>query len=74
MCHVEHDVHNSVPSDQLRALKEKAIARVRTMLEQRMAPIETQFLPPQHEAGFLGRSRVLTDLLQRPTREPNSVD
>ena len=58
-CHVEHDEHNSLPSDQLQAIKQKAIARVRTALEQRMAPIETQFLPPRPDAVFWGQSRLL---------------
>ena len=58
-CHIEHDEHNSLPSNQLLAIKQKAIARVRAMLEQRMEPIEKQFLPPHHDVVFVGRSSVL---------------
>ena len=61
-CHAEHDEHNSLLSAQLHRIKKKAIARTCAMLEQRMAPIETQFLPPRHETVFMGRSRDLKTL------------
>ena len=72
-CHVEHDEHNSLPSDQLHAIKQELIARVRAMLKRRMAPVETQFLPPLPEALFMGRSRALKTLRGGPADKSRSL-
>ena len=61
-CHNEYDTHKSLSSDQLRAIKDKAVARTRAMLARRMNPIDRHFIPPPPETRFVGRSEDLQTL------------
>ncbi len=59
-CHVEHDEHNSVTTEELRALKARAIAGTRAMLERRMAGAVISSQRPPADPLFIGRT---TDLI-----------
>ncbi|TCP64809.1 hypothetical protein C8J43_11618 [Sphingomonas sp. PP-CE-1G-424] len=54
-CHTEHDLHRSLSPEQLRALKDRLVARTRQSIMLRVrAPLD-QLRPPQAGAPFFGR-------------------
>lgn len=66
-CHVEHDEHGSLSSDQLRKLKQEAVNWTRKKLRRRMQPIADRFRPPPADSLFAGRQtdvRGLRDALR----------
>lgn len=58
-CHVEHDEHNSLTTEELRALKARAIAATRAMLERRMAGAITSSQQPPADPLFIGRTAAV---------------
>lgn len=61
-CHIEHDQHNSLPTEQLLALKQAGIARTRMLLAQRMSLQHDELAPPPRDPVFFGRDAALRDL------------
>lgn len=61
-CHDEHDKHKSLSRDDLRAIKDKLVARTREMLTQHMNPSDRQFMPPFPDTVFVGRLENLETL------------
>ncbi len=62
-CHNEHDVQNSLSTDQLQAIKDQLIARTRAHLMERMQPSRNQLRPPRPYHGFVGREKELKTLI-----------
>ena len=63
-CHAEHDRHGSIPTRELRELKEHAINRTRAMLRAAMDPATGRFNPPPLDAKFVGRDEEVESLRQ----------
>ena len=61
-CHVEHDQHKSLSSDQLRTLKQEAVDRTRKNLRHRMHPMAERFRLPPADGLFAGRERDVRNL------------
>lgn len=62
-CHREHDVQHSLPTDQLKAIKESLIARTRANLMDRMHPSLQSLRPPRASHCFVGRESELTTII-----------
>ena len=62
-CHREHDAQHSLPTDQLKAIKESLIARTRANLMDRMHPSLQSLRPPRACHRFVGRESELTSLI-----------
>lgn len=60
-CHDEHDIHNSLPTDELRALKARVVERTRARLRQGAAPA-ARTSSPGPDAGFRGRAREVREV------------
>lgn len=67
-CHKEHDVHNSLPSATLRALKETLVERTRSRLAARMRESRSAYLLPVPAMDCCGRVKEL-DALAAVLRE-----
>lgn len=62
-CHREHDAQHSLPTDELRAIKERLIARTRASLMDRMRPSTPSLQPPRASHRFVGRESELRTLI-----------
>ncbi len=60
-CHSEHDLHHSLPTEELRRLKASGVERVRAQLRQRMSA-GTGFCTPPPPSMFVGRASELVEL------------
>lgn len=60
-CHDEHDLHNSLPTEELRRLKATAIDQLRTKLQQRLGVLADCPLPAP-DPLFVGRAIELEEL------------
>ena len=58
-CHDEHDRHKSLPTAELRAVKDAAVARTRAGLAREMGLAASRFGPPASETMFVGRAKDL---------------
>jgi tetratricopeptide (TPR) repeat protein len=61
-CHIEHDLHGSIPTLELRSIKARLIDRTRTMIERRIEPVALRFRPPRPVEFFVGYSDALAGL------------
>ena len=61
-CHAEYDQHNSLTVDEVRKIKNGAIARTREALRNRMIPIAARFRPPLPEGVLEGRTEEVKSL------------
>ena len=71
-CHDEHDRHKSLPTAELRAVKDAAVARTRAGLAQEMGLAASRFRPPASETLFVGRAHDL-DVLCSALEEGSAV-
>lgn len=62
-CHREHDGQHSLPTDQLKAIKERLIARTRASLMDRMNPAPQRLRPPRASPCFVGRESELATIV-----------
>ena len=62
-CHREHDAQHSLPTDELKAIKERLIARTRASLMDRMHSSTQNLRPPRASHGFVGRESELSTLI-----------
>ena len=62
-CHREHDAQHSLPTDELRAIKERLIAQTRARLTDRMHPPPQRLRPPRASRNFVGRESELATLI-----------
>ena len=58
-CHNEHDRHKSLPTEELRRIKNAAVARTRASLARQMGLVDSRFGPPPSETSFVGRAEEL---------------
>lgn len=61
-CHVEHDIHKSVSTEELRSLKNGLIARMRALTMRRLEPVASRFRPPPPTGKFVGYADELAGL------------
>ena len=61
-CHLEHDLHKSIPTEELRSLKDGLTARMRSFTFRRLEPIPPRFRPPPPTGKFVGYTDALAGL------------
>ena len=71
-CHDEHDRHRSLPTAELRAIKDAAVTRTRASLAREMELAAGRFGPPPSETMFVGRAQDL-DMLCTALEESRAV-
>ena len=71
-CHVEHDRHKSLPTVELRRIKNGGVTRTKARLAWQMNLVENRFGPPPSETKFVGRTKEL-ETLCKALEEGNSV-
>lgn len=62
-CHSAHDADGSIPTSELRDLKEGLIARTRASLDRRMGNLSDRLRPPRRLREYYGRSQELDNVV-----------
>ena len=58
-CHDEHDRHKSLPTVELRRIKNGGVTRTKARIARQMGLVESRFGPPPSESKFVGRTKEL---------------
>lgn len=61
-CHLEHDLHGTLSTSELVAIKQRLIERTRMLLNRRLEPISSRFRSPKPATAFFGQTNALSAL------------